>query len=132
MDKFLAHYEEAARRKVLTRSLKGRFLLGVEGVRKKNWLVLYLLALPGDIAIVLSKHIGRFIARHQARGDRVLEKQLRLVWAWVLILFLVATVLSLVGLMEETPFIEKFIVFGSLFAVGVSALTVVVGRQRLP
>lgn len=118
------HYEKIARRKVLRRSLRGRFLLGLEGLAQKNWSILYLIALPGDAVIVLSKLIGRFIARQQAKEDVSVDAQV-----CVFVLFLVTAALTLVFSMGKTPFIESFVICGSLFTLGVSALTVVRGKR---
>jgi hypothetical protein len=129
MSDLLSHYEKAARRKVLTRSLKGRVLLGLEGLRKRDWSVLYLIALPGDVLIVMSRRSAQFVAKRQAAGNLALEKQLCSKWTCVLILFLVAVALPVVNSTGATPFIEKFIVSGSFFALGVSVLTVILGER---
>jgi hypothetical protein len=129
MEDLLSHYEKAARRKVLTRSLKGRVLLGLEGLRKRDWSVLYLVALPGDVIIVMSRLSAQFVAKHQAAGNLVLEKQLCSKWTCVFILFWVAATLPIVHSAGAATFIEKFIVSGSFFALDVSVLTVIFGKR---
>ncbi|EDX83371.1 hypothetical protein S7335_551 [Synechococcus sp. PCC 7335] len=46
---------------MLKRSLLGRSLLGIEGLKQHNQDALYLLALPVDAAIVIGKHIRRLL-----------------------------------------------------------------------
>ena len=55
------YYEKLARRKVLKRSLLGRVILGIQGVKQRNWDVLYLIASPVDALIVMGKRISPFL-----------------------------------------------------------------------
>jgi hypothetical protein len=125
MDDLLSHYERRARRKVLRRSLRGRLLLGLEGLQKRNWSVLYLVAMPGDVLVTVVKFVVTYSSvENLVPGNPRCSKG-----AAIFILFLVSAIVPISLSAKDSTFIDRFIMAGSFFALNVSMLSVLSDKR---